>query len=321
MAHLSRRRFVADAASCAGHLALAAAATPGGLRKLWARTATGRTVAREPFGALERVGEGTWAMISTPLGGDRTTVCNGGIVAGRDAVLVIEGFFQPQGARWVAEQAHQLTGRWPTHLALTHWHADHANGITGYGREEGGAPALRATEATRDQSIEANRANAATVAALREAELLPPGVPSVLDLGGRVVRAVPLDGHTTSDLALEVEDQSVLFGGDLIWNGMFPNYVNATPSRLSVSVRALRREATTLYVPGHGGLARQSDLNRYLDLLDEVERAARNAHRRGASAAEAGAQFTLPATLGEWVLFSPAFFERAFGAWYRELAP
>jgi hypothetical protein len=33
------------------------------------------------------------------LGGDRTTLCNGGLVAGRDGVLAIEGFMQPAGAR------------------------------------------------------------------------------------------------------------------------------------------------------------------------------------------------------------------------------
>jgi hypothetical protein len=40
---------------------------------------------------------------------------------------------------------------------------------------------------------------------------------------------------------------------------------------------------------------------------------------QGQSAAEAGARFALPPTLGGWTLFNPAFFERAFTAWYRDL--
>ena len=54
-------------------------------------------------------------------------------------------------------------------------------------------------------------------------------------------------------------------------------------------------------------------------MLGEVERAARKAHEAGTSAADAGAAFTLPASLGEWTLFNKVFFERAFSAWYREL--
>jgi hypothetical protein len=54
-------------------------------------------------------------------------------------------------------------------------------------------------------------------------------------------------------------------------------------------------------------------------MLDEIEQAARDAHAGGLSAADAGAAYALPETLGEWTLFSRAFFERAFTAWYREL--
>ena len=100
---------------------------------------------------------------------------------------------------------------------------------------------------------------------------------------------------------------------------MFPNYVDAIPSRLATSVKALRRDRKTTYVPGHGALAREPDFDRYVAMLGEVEQAARKAHQAGTSAADAGAAFTLPASLGEWTLFNKVFFERAFAAWYREL--
>jgi len=71
----------------------------------------------------------------------------------------------------------------------------------------------------------------------------------------------------------------------------------------------------------NGALAREADYDRYAAVLAEVERAARAAHAEGVSAADAGARFALPPSLGEWALFNRAFFERAFAAWYRELAP
>lgn len=322
MSPLSRRAFLAGAgASCAAHLALAGAVVPRPLRAaLWTRP-LGRVVAREPFGALEQVGEGVWALISTPFGGDRTTLCNGGIVAGRSGVLAVEGFNQPAGARWLAERARELTGRWPTHVVLTHYHADHANGVAGY--VPGGVRcAVHATAATRDAILARNRpADAVREAALRDAILLPPGDVTMLDLGGRRVRIVPRAAHTASDVAIEVEDPRVVFGGDLLWNGVFPNYVDATASRLASAAHALRRPDPVVYVPGHGPLARREEFDRYLAVLDEVERAARAAHARGIPPAQGAAAFALPPSLGEWTLFNRIFHERAFTAWYRELGP
>jgi glyoxylase-like metal-dependent hydrolase (beta-lactamase superfamily II) len=319
MSSVSRRDFLAHAGSCAAHLALAAAALPAPLRAAWARRPLGTVVAREPFGALERVADGVWALVSTPLGGDRTTLCNGGLIAGRDGVLAIEGFFQPAGAQWLAARARELTGRAPTHVALTHFHADHVNGVAGY-VADAARPSVRATERTRDLALERNvPADAARSGVLGDAVMLSAAAPSTIDLGGRVVRVVPRDGHTPSDVTLELDEPSVVFCGDLVWNAMFPNYVDATPSRLAASARALRRSRDTVYVPGHGPLGRAADVDRYLAVIDEVERAARRAHDAGRTAAEGASAFRLPDSLGTWALFNPAFFERAFAAWYREL--
>ena len=110
-----------------------------------------------------------------------------------------------------------------------------------------------------------------------------------------------------------------MFCGDLVWNAMVPNYVDAVPTQLAVSARALRRTRSTIYVPGHGALAREAEFDRYLAMIDELGAEAKRAHERGQTAAEAGTNYSLPASLGEWTLFNKLFFERAFTAWYREL--
>jgi glyoxylase-like metal-dependent hydrolase (beta-lactamase superfamily II) len=322
MSRISRRDFVTRSSSCAAHLALAAAVAPDALRAAWARAAIGPVVAREPFGSLEQVADGIWALISTPFGGDRTTVSNGGIIAGKSGVIAVEGFNQPAGAAWLAAKARELTGRFPTHVVVTHYHADHANGVAGYLSSESASakPTVRATERTRDLVLQKNQpADDARSAALQQSVLLPSTDATTIDLGNRRVRIIPRSGHTDSDVSLEIEDPSVVFCGDLVWNAMFPNYVDAVPTRLAASVKALRRDRRTTYVPGHGALARETDFDRYVSMLGEVEQAARKAHAQGTSAADAGAAFTLPASLGEWTLFNKVFFERAFAAWYREL--
>ena len=66
-------------------------------------------------------------------------------------------------------------------------------------------------------------------------------------------------------------------------------------------------------------MAHAADFDRYVAMLSEIEKGARAAKTAGKTAAEAGAVFKLPTALGEWALFNPTFFERAFGAWYKEL--
>ena len=242
----SRREFVVRSAG----LAIAGAIVPDALRAGLARTSSPRTVAREPFGSLERLADGVWALVSTPLTGDRTTISNGGLIAGRDVVLAIEGFNQPQGAVWLGNKARELTGRWPTHVVLTHYHSDHANGIAGY-LNGADRPQLRATQRTRDLVLQRNLpADPARSDALQQVVFIGGEAPSSLDLGGRVVRIVPRRGHTESDVSVELDEPSIVFCGDLFWNAMFPNFVDALPTQLAQSVRALRRPSDTLYVPG-----------------------------------------------------------------------
>ncbi len=319
MPPLSRREFLATSGSCAAHLALAAAVTPPLLRDLWAAAPRGPVVATAPFARIERLADGIWALVSTPLGGDYTTVSNGGIIAGKHAVLAIEGFQTPKGATWLAEHARRLTGRWPTHVLVTHYHSDHSNGVAGY-VTDGHHPVLRTTQITRDEAIARNKpAVAARTATLDGAVLLSPTELGTLDLGGRSVRIVPQLGHTDSDVALELDDPHLVFCGDLFWNGMFPNYVDAIPTKLSASVRVLRHARAATYVPGHGNVGTPADFDRYTAMIDDVERAARRAHTAGTSAAAAAAAYTIPPSTGEWTMFSKRFIERAFVAWYREL--
>jgi glyoxylase-like metal-dependent hydrolase (beta-lactamase superfamily II) len=282
-------------------------------RHPWVRQERFPVVGRAPWGRIERVADGIWALVSTPLE-DRTTLCNGGIVAGRSGVVVIEACGSDDGARWMAAEATRLAGRPPTHVVLTHFHGDHTGGLRG--ALSAGAPTILATGVTRDAS-RANRDAPAEI--LDRVTLLDHIRPTEIDLGDRSLIVVPRRGHTDSDVTIEVTDPSVVFCGDLVWNGMFPNYVDARPSRLSQAVRLLRVGGASTFVPGHGALAGPDDVDRYLDLLDDVEAAARRALERGLTAKEAGARYRLPAALAQWVLFNPDYFERALGAWMAEL--
>lgn len=268
----------------------------------------------EPWGTVQPLADGVWAMLSTPLT-DRRTLCNGGLIAGRDGVLMVEAFGGDAGAQWMRARARALTRREPTQLLLTHYHADHTGGLSA--AREAGAE-LWCTARTRDDVIARNRN--APVQLLGDAMLVPESGEQVLDLGGRRVRLLALDGHTASDVIAVVEDAGIVFTGDLLWYGMFPNFVDARPSRLTASVRRLRELEARVYVSGHGTTTDAAGVDAFIGLLDLVERSARDAHARGVSAAEAGATFRMPDAMADWTLFSAQYFERAIGAWLRELA-
>ncbi|MGW8266943.1 MAG: MBL fold metallo-hydrolase [Longimicrobiales bacterium] len=327
----SRRSFLKATAGCATHMALMATPFPAAARTLWSRRSLRPVVAQESFGRLEEVGGGLFAFISTPLTGDYTTTSNGGIIAGRSGVLVVEAFQTPEGARWIAEKARELTGRWPTHVLITHYHGDHSRGLEGYftdspatetggGGAEGGGTEVLATRTTRDLAAEGLPEDApeAQVRRWADAVLLDLEESSTLDLGGRQVHLIPRMGHTPSDVTVELPEEELTWCGDLFWNGMFPNYMDAIPSLLSRSVRALQAEKRALYTPGHGPLGTGEELSRYVAVIDGLEETARTAVKEGWTAEEAAAQHRIPESLGEWTLFNPSYFQRAVEAWMKE---
>ncbi len=325
----TRRGFLKASSACAAHMALMASPFPLSARALWTQRTRGSAVAQEAFGRIESVGEGLWAFISTPLGGDYSTVSNGGIIAGRNGVLIVEAFQTPEGARWIAQQARALTGRWPTHVLVTHYHGDHSQGVEGFNPDAmatdpespGTAfPSLSVTQSTQNLVIGGLAEEESPNLRKRwaDVDVIPGDEPSTLDLGGRELRLIPRQGHTPSDVTVELPESNITWCGDLVWNGMFPNYMDAVPSRLSSAVRSIQADARQIYVPGHGPLADATEMDRYVAVIDGLEETARTARREGWTAEEAGERHRIPEGLGEWTLFNPSYYQRAVEAWMKE---
>src|SRR6187402_2326900 len=77
----SRRDFLRVSGGCLAHVMLSSACASKSTRARWTAPAN-PTVSTAPFARLDAIAADTWAVISTPLGGDRTTFANGGIIAG-----------------------------------------------------------------------------------------------------------------------------------------------------------------------------------------------------------------------------------------------
>ncbi|MEO1027629.1 MAG: MBL fold metallo-hydrolase [Pseudomonadota bacterium] len=322
---LDRRSFLAGTATAAALLSSSRAA--------YAHDVFGEVVFEEKFARLEKVGENIWAVVSKPVNEDGSfnpqTLCNGGLIAGNDRVVAIDAFFQPAGAVWLSGVAQELLGRPITDVIVTHFHADHSGGLAGFQNGAVG-PDIIATETTRQliyerysgptRPVEGTPFSAPAIRPVLPNRILTNETEKVsIDLGKRTLTLDPKKGHTPSDLAIHVDDEPVIFAGDLVWAGLFHNYVDAIPSHLSASVRDLLKDNQQTIVTGHGYVAKARDLGNYVSLLDLVEEKAKAAHAAGMTAKEGSKDFKVPENLGTWQLFNPSYYETAFNAWYREL--
>ncbi len=326
----SRRAFMAGTLGCGAYVALSLAGAAGMARRAFAAIPSSETIITKPFSRVERIAEGVWASVATPRAGDYTTVSNGGIIAGKDAVLLIEGHNTRLGGAWAAKTAQQLTGRWPNRVVVTHLHGDHVNGLPGTCHPDHDTRFI-ATETTRRMMAEratedvgeahraSNMDSGIDQILLADLVIGDNAESSALDLGDRIVTFGLRKGHTPSDLTIEIDNPRVVFCGDLVFHQMFPYYGDAIPSTLSKTCRELCTDPDTLYVPGHGSLATAEDLAPYLEMLDHVGDAARTAFGKGTPAPEAAAEYEIPERFGEVFIWNPKVFEFAFEAWYREL--
>jgi glyoxylase-like metal-dependent hydrolase (beta-lactamase superfamily II) len=315
--------------SCGAYVLGLAAAAPAMTRKVFAAQDDSKIVAKEGWGRIEKLQDNFWAIISTPFDQkDFTTVCNGGIIAGKDRILAIESYMNPKGATWVARWTKKIFGRWPTDIVVTHYHADHSSGAVGFFANDE-KPKLWVTEKThqliqkdlaakRQQQKSAANKSAQKIPEFPKIETLKANSATTLDLGGRKVSIVPRIGHTASDVTIELEDPNIVYGGDLFFNRMIPNYLDADPVELRKSVKSLVRGKETIYVPGHGPVADNKDFKTYQRFLDWVEQTAREKFDAGKSSAQAAKEFELPQNYKEWYIFSNQVVPRAMNAWYRE---
>lgn len=289
---------------------------------------------------------GVWAIQSVI--GNHFTICNGGIIAAKDTVTLVEGFGTIDGAEWAAAIAKQVTGREVTHVVVTHNHFDHTDGLGGYlGLKP--KPTIISTQTTRDLLMKR--------AAVGVNPMFPPAASSIkgvkqlagnyvlpdaviedisklvdLDLGdGRKVSLKERVGHTASDLTIEISGAlegaaKIVFGGDLFFNKMFPFFGDATLSSLRRNVAEMigANDGKDVIVPGHGDVTTGAELKTYLAFLDYVLEQVKKAHVAGTPPKAAADAFKVPESMKDYGGFLggpvPAnIVQFAFEAWEREV--
>jgi len=258
----SRREFFAHT-SCFGAFYALAMRIP--LPALAAELAGDSRVSQTPladkgFASVRKVGNGLYATISDPSKGF-TTICNGGFVVGKDAVLLLEGYGSPAGASFQMD-ALRMVSQAPVKAALdTHYHFDHSMGnafygvngvplwahataakriVDSYSKMQGAdkEAVLGALEKlVRDAKSETERAHAqsdlsaltgifqiasTSIISLPNHPLDPAKLPMPIGLGGLTAVLESYPGHSGTDIIARVPEQNVVYTGDLLFSGWYP---------------------------------------------------------------------------------------------------
>jgi glyoxylase-like metal-dependent hydrolase (beta-lactamase superfamily II) len=191
---------------------------------------------------------------------------NIGVSVGADGVLIVDDQFAPLTAK--IQSAIGALSREPVQFVVnTHWHYDHTDGNTNFGRAGAIIVAHEnaRTRMTRTDTVSLNNR-------VQEA-YGPDGLPKLtfyqsmrFHYNGNVIDVVHLrNAHTDGDAAVYFRDTNVLHTGDTFTRGALPFIDTPNGGSLDGMIEAAWTMAglvndQTRIIPGHGALSTRADL-------------------------------------------------------------
>ncbi len=246
---------------------------------------------------------------------NRGHTSNAGFVVTKDGVVVFDALGTPVLGRALIDAIRKITPLPIRRVIISHYHADHFYGLPPFkdvGAEIWAHPAARAyleSDAAQARLAERRKTLAPWVDGKTRLVAADRWIDSetVFKLGGLTFRIFPIGpAHTPEDLAMMVEEENVLFVGDLMFGGRLP-FVGTADSRAWISaIDRIARYSPKVMVGGHGDMSRNAaaDLRLTRDYLLYLR------EKMGA-AAEALDEFDEAYKRTDWSRFShlPAFDE------------
>lgn len=210
----------------------------------------------------------------TDLGGGLSVLQTQGLIGGNiavyaqgDDVLLVDSNAEPM-ARQVAQALKEITDRPPRFVINTHWHLDHAGGNAAF-VERGAAIIAHPNAAQRlrvDLGLRQESVEHRLPTKLVDEQL-------TLTLAKQEVQIFHLpSAHTDGDLVVHFVNANVIHTGDLFVHGSFPFISGGSGGSIDGYIDAQERilalcDAQTRLIPGHGKVARRSDLVVTRDML------------------------------------------------------
>jgi len=186
---------------------------------------------------------------------------NAGFVVTDDGVVVFDALGTPALGAALLERIRRITKQPVRRVVVSHYHSDHFYGLQALkeaGAEVWAHRAVRdylATDAPRERLAERRESLAPWVT--DEARIVAPDRlvdgETVFRQGGLTFRLLPAGpAHTAEDMMMLVEEEGVLFAGDLIFAGRVPFVGDADPSAWLAALDKLSAHRPRVVVTGHG---------------------------------------------------------------------
>ncbi len=186
---------------------------------------------------------------------------NAGFVVTDDGVVVFDALGTPALGAVLLERIRAITKQPVRRVIVSHYHSDHFYGLQAFkdaGAEVWAHRAVRDYLATgADEQRLAERRESLAPWVTDEARIVPPDHfvdgETVFRLGGVTFRLLPAGpAHTPEDMMMLVEEEGVLFAGDLIFAGRVPFVGDADPSAWLAALDKLSAHRPRVVVTGHG---------------------------------------------------------------------
>jgi cyclase len=241
------------------------------------------------LGEIQQVSEGIYAYLQ-PDGS--WWLNNTGFLAGRDGVISVDATSTERRTRAYLDAIATVTDRPVRTLVNTHHHGDHTHGNYLFGGativgHERCREAILGTPAPPPAGVW-------TDVDWGPLELAPPFLTytdGVTLWSGDLrceVRYVGTPAHTTNDSIVHIPERSVVFAGDLLFNGGTPFALMGSISGwIEVLETVLRPLGARTLVPGHGPVCGPEVIDDVLAYLRFVQRTAREAKAEGLSPLQA----------------------------------
>jgi len=198
---------------------------------------------------------------------------NIGVLTGEDGTLMIDDQFAPLSEKIKAAMA-ELTEHPVKYLLNTHWHGDHTGGNENFGKD-GAIIVAQANVRQRLSTENIMKAFDRTTPAAPEAAW--PQITFEEDMkihfNGEDVMLIHVhNAHTDGDAFVYFMNSNVLHMGDTFFNGRFPFIDLGSGGSVDGAIKAVETalmlsDTATKIIPGHGQLARKSDLLQYYTML------------------------------------------------------
>lgn len=272
-----------------------------------------------PF-TLHQVAPNVWAAID--LHGRAGS--NAGFVIGDDGVAVIDTFEHEDAARALLAEIRKKTTLPIKFVINTHYHLDHVAGNGVFAKAGAVVMAQRNvrawihTENLKFFGKNITPAQKAMVEGYFSPELVyDSGV--TLYLGSREIIVKSYPGHTGGDSVVIIPGENgghdVVFCGDIFWNHLLPNLIDANTKAQAQSLKILSGIAApgaqpgaggaTVFVPGHGEIGNLQNLEAARTYLVDLRAMVAGAVKEGKTgdALVATVMPELKAKYGQWGIF------------------